>query len=111
MSTVADCCRPLAAESLAEEEAEATARLFKALSDPARVKIVNRLAQSDGPVCVCEFIPALDLSQATVSHHLKKLTEVGLLEREQRGKWSYFSLDPGAAERLASIVRFQEVAP
>ena len=111
MSTVADCCRPLAAESLAEEEAEATARLFKALADPARVKIVNRLAQSDGPVCVCEFIPALDLSQATVSHHLKKLTEVGLLEREQRGKWSYFSLDPGAAERLASIVRFQEVAP
>src|ERR687888_1463866 len=104
MSTVADCCRPLAAESLAEEEAEATARLFKALADPARVKIVNRLAQSDGPVCVCEFIPALDLSQATVSHHLKKLTEVGLLEREQRGKWAYFSLDGEALTRIASLV-------
>jgi ArsR family transcriptional regulator, arsenate/arsenite/antimonite-responsive transcriptional repressor len=109
MSTVAECCRPLAAETLAEDEAEATALLFKALADPARVKIVNRLAQSDGAVCVCEFIPALGLSQATVSHHLKKLTQVGLLEREQRGKWAYFSLNPDAAERLASIVRFQEV--
>jgi ArsR family transcriptional regulator len=109
MSTVAECCRPLSAETLAEDEAEATALLFKALADPARVKIVNRLAQSDGPVCVCEFIPALGLSQATVSHHLKKLTQVGLLEREQRGRWAYFSLNPDAAERLAGIVRFQEV--
>lgn len=110
MSTAVDCCRPLAAASLSQGEAEATARLFKALADPARVKIVNRLAQSDGPVCVCEFIPALDLSQATVSHHLKKLTDAGLLNREQRGKWAYFSLDPDAAERLSSIVRFQEGA-
>jgi ArsR family transcriptional regulator, arsenate/arsenite/antimonite-responsive transcriptional repressor len=109
MSTVADCCRPLAAATLAEDEAEATARLFKSLADPTRIKIVNRLAQSDGPVCVCEFIPALGLSQATVSHHLKKLTRVGLLEREQRGKWAYFSLNPGAARQLASIVQFQEV--
>ena len=109
MSTVAECCRPLAAESLAEGEAEATAQLFKALANPARVKIVNRLARSEGPVCACEFIPALDLSQATVSHHLNKLTRVGLLEREQRGKWAYFSLNPQAAAQLASIVRFEEV--
>jgi ArsR family transcriptional regulator len=109
MSTVADCCGPLAAEALAEDEAEATALLFKALADPARVKIVNRLAQSARPVCVCEFIPALGLSQATVSHHLKKLTQVGLLDREQRGKWAYFSLNPEAAEQLSNIVRFQEV--
>jgi ArsR family transcriptional regulator len=109
MSTVADCCRPLAAEALADDEADATAELFKALADPARIKIVNRLAQSDGAVCLCEFIPALGLSQATVSHHLKKLTKVGLLDREQRGKWAYFSLNPKAAEQLSSIVRFQEV--
>jgi ArsR family transcriptional regulator len=109
MSTVVECCRPLAAESLAEAEAESTAELFKALADPARVKIVNRLAQSDGPVCACEFIPALGLSQATVSHHLKKLTDVGLLDREQRGKWAYFSLNPEAAQKLSSIVRLQEV--
>jgi ArsR family transcriptional regulator, arsenate/arsenite/antimonite-responsive transcriptional repressor len=109
MSTVVACCAPLAAEALAEGEAEATAELFKALADPARVKIVNRLAQSEGPICGCEFIPALGLSQATVSHHLKKLTQVGLLDREQRGKWAYFSLNPDAAAQLSSIVRFQEV--
>ena len=88
------CCRPLAASTLSDEEAEATAALFKALADPARVKIVNMLATSEEPVCACEFIPALGLAQATVSHHLKKLTDAGLLEREQRGKWAYFSINP-----------------
>jgi ArsR family transcriptional regulator len=109
MSTATSCCAPLAAEALTEGEAEATATVFKALADPARVKIVNRLARSEGPVCMCEFIPALGLSQATVSHHLKKLTEAGLLHREQRGKWAYFSLDPESAAQLSSIVRFEEV--
>jgi ArsR family transcriptional regulator len=109
MATFVECCRPLAGDSLAEGEAEATAELFRALADPARVKIVNRLARSEGPVCACEFIPALGLSQATVSHHLNKLTRVGLLEREQRGKWAYFSLDPEAAAQLSNIVRFREV--
>ena len=107
---VIDCCRPLGGEALDDEEAAATAGMFKALADPARVKIVNRLAQSEEPVCVCEFMPILGLSQATVSHHLTKLTRVGLLEREQRGKWAYFSLNPETARRLAGIVRFQEVA-
>jgi ArsR family transcriptional regulator len=68
------------------------------------VKILNLLATSDGPVCACEFEPALGLSQPTVSHHLKKLTEVGLLEREQRGRWAYFSLDGEALTRIASLV-------
>ena len=104
-----DCCRPLASGALDEDEAEATARLFKALGDPARVKIVNLLARSEEPVCACEFVPALDLAQATVSHHLKKLTQAGLLEREQRGKWAYFSLNPKAAAQLVDLVRFPEV--
>jgi ArsR family transcriptional regulator len=107
---VIGCCRPLGSETLAEEEAEATALVFKTLADPARVKIVNLLAHSAEPVCACEFIPALGLAQATVSHHLKKLTDVGLLEREQRGKWAYFSLNPAAAAQLATLVRLQEVA-
>src|SRR5690349_5085446 len=98
-----DCCRPLAAASLSDEELESTAALFKALSDPARVKIVNLLAQADHPVCACEFEPALGLSQPTVSHHLKKLTEAGLLEREQRGKWAYFSLKRDAVDKLAAV--------
>src|ERR671934_1046354 len=98
-----DCCRPLAAETLADDEADATARLFRALGDPARVKIVNLLAQSDEPVCACEFMPVLGLAQATVSHHLKKLTDAGLLEREQRGKWAYFSINRAAVAQVASL--------
>jgi ArsR family transcriptional regulator, arsenate/arsenite/antimonite-responsive transcriptional repressor len=104
-----DCCRPLGTPSIANEEAEATARVFKALGDAARVKIVSVLAASNEPVCACEFVPALGLSQATVSHHLKKLTDAGLLEREQRGKWAYFSLDADALARLESLVRIPEV--
>jgi ArsR family transcriptional regulator, arsenate/arsenite/antimonite-responsive transcriptional repressor len=97
------CCQPLAAPSLTEEEIESTAALFKALSDPARVKIMNLLAQTDHSVCACEFEPALGLSQPTVSHHLKRLTEAGLLEREQRGKWAYFSLKRDAINKLATV--------
>ena len=103
------CCVPLAAPTLSDDEAEATAAVFRALADPARVRIVNMLSASDGPVCVCEFIPSLELSQPTVSHHLKKLTDAGLLEREQRGKWAYYSLSGEALERLASLVEFKEV--
>jgi ArsR family transcriptional regulator len=99
-----DCCAPLAAPTLSNEEAQATAALFAALADPARVRIINTVATSDEPVCACHLIEPLGLSQPTVSHHLKKLVEVGLLEREQRGKWAYFSLTPEASERLAGVV-------
>jgi len=97
------CCAPLSAPVLSKGEAEATALLFKALGDPARVRIVNLLAATDEPVCVCELIAPLGLAQATVSHHLKKLTDAGLLEREQRGKWAYFSLKRAAVEKLAAV--------
>ena len=103
------CCAPLTAPVLSSEEAEATAALFRALGDPARVRIVNALATADEPVCVCEFVGPLGLSQPTVSHHLKKLTDAGLLEREQRGRWAYYSLNPKAASTLAALVDFQEV--
>ena len=102
------CCRPLDAPSLSLDEAEATAALFRALGDPARVRIVNLLATRDEPVCVCEFVPALGLAQPTVSHHLKKLTDAGLLDREQRGKWAYFSLEPEAMARLAGLTKLKE---
>ncbi len=97
------CCGSVTAAELSDEEAEATAALFKALADPARVRIVNTIATAGGPVCACEFEPALGLSQPTVSHHLKKLTDAGLLEREQRGKWAYFSLKRDAVETLAAV--------
>jgi ArsR family transcriptional regulator, arsenate/arsenite/antimonite-responsive transcriptional repressor len=103
------CCAPLATPVLSDEEAEATAALFRSLADPARVRIVNLLASSEEAVCVCELTPALGLSQPTVSHHLKKLTSAGLLEREERGKWAYYSLSGEALSRLASMVEFEEV--
>jgi ArsR family transcriptional regulator len=103
------CCQPLAAPSLSEAEIESTAALFKALSDPARIKIVNALAQTREPVCACEFEPALGLAQPTVSHHLKKLTDAGLLEREQRGKWAYFSLRRDAVDKLAAVADLKGV--
>jgi ArsR family transcriptional regulator len=103
------CCAPLAAPVLDEEEATATAELFKALADPARVRIVNALAGAEEPVCACEFEPRLGLAQSTVSHHLKKLTDAGLLEREQRGKWAYFSLSRDAVEKLAAVADLKGV--
>jgi len=103
------CCRPLAAPALSDDEAVATAEVFKALADPARVRIVNMLATSGEPVCVCHLVEPLGLSQPTVSHHLKKLTDAGLLEREQHGKWAYFSLRPDAVETLASVVDLKGV--
>jgi ArsR family transcriptional regulator len=108
-ATTAACCAPLGAASLSEDQAEATARLFKALADPHRVKIVNLLATSPDPVCVCEFTGPLGLSQPTVSHHLKKLVQAGLLEREQRGTWAYYSLNHDTLGRLAATVELQGV--
>jgi ArsR family transcriptional regulator, arsenate/arsenite/antimonite-responsive transcriptional repressor len=98
------CCGPLAGATLSDQEATATADVFKALADPARVRIVNMLATSGEPVCVCHLIEPLGLSQPTVSHHLKRLTEAGLLDREQRGRWAYYALRPQAVERLAAVV-------
>jgi ArsR family transcriptional regulator, arsenate/arsenite/antimonite-responsive transcriptional repressor len=101
------CCAPLGSASLSDAEAAATAKLFKALADSHRVKIVNLLATSSDPVCVCEFTGPLGLSQPTVSHHLKKLVAAGLLEREQRGTWAYYSLRRDALGGLAAALDLQ----
>ena len=104
------CCAPLGADALSDDEAEATAGLFKALADPSRVRIVNVLARSKGePVCVCHLIEPLGLSQPTVSHHMKRLLDAGLVEREQRGKWAYFSLKGDAVEKLALVADLKGV--
>jgi len=97
------CCAPLDQPVLSVEEAEATAELFKALGDPARVRIVNRLATAGEPVCICDLNGPLGLAQPTVSHHMKKLVDAGLVEREQRGKWAFFSLKRDAVETLATV--------
>jgi ArsR family transcriptional regulator len=97
------CCAPLAASALTDEEATATAAVFRALGDPARVRIVNLLATSTEPVCVCNLVEPLGLSQPTVSHHVKKLLDAGLVDREQRGKWAYYSINRAASEKLAAV--------
>lgn len=97
------CCAPLAAPRLDAEEAAATAELFRALGDPARVRIVNLVATRHEPVCACELYEPLGLAQPTVSHHLKTLVDAGLLDREQRGKWAFFSLRRDAVAKLAVV--------
>jgi ArsR family transcriptional regulator len=103
-SSAIACCAPLAGPTLSDAEAAATARLFGALGEPARVRILNLLATAGDPVCVCELTEPLGLSQGTVSHHLKRLTDVGLLDREEQGKWTYFSINADAMTRLSSLL-------
>jgi ArsR family transcriptional regulator, arsenate/arsenite/antimonite-responsive transcriptional repressor len=100
-----DCCSPLAISTLAPGEAVELERLFKALGDRHRLRILNVLLQADGEaVCVCEFQPTLGISQPTVSHHLKQLMEAGLLEREKRGTYAFYRLKPGVLDRIGGLL-------
>ena len=100
-----ECCTPLAGSTLSDDEAVELERLFKALGDRNRLRILNVLLQADGAeVCVCEFQPTLGIAQPTVSHHLKQLLEAGLLDREKRGTFAYYRLKPGALERIGSLL-------
>jgi ArsR family transcriptional regulator, arsenate/arsenite/antimonite-responsive transcriptional repressor len=103
MPTPIRCCAPLASPALSDVEAGATAALFKALADPNRVRIVHLLATSPGPVCVCDLTEPLGIGQPTVSHHLRKLLDAGLVRREARGTWAYYSLDGDALHRLVRV--------
>ena len=100
-----NCCTPLAGSSLCDPEAIELERLFRVLADRNRLKILNILLRAGGqPVCVCEFTDQLDLSQPTVSYHLKQLREAGLLDREKRGTFAYFRVRAEAMERLHALV-------
>ena len=105
--TPAEVCVPIDRPRMSDDQADATAAVFKALSDPARVRVVNLLANSREPLCVCHLTEPLGLSQATVSFHMKKLMDAGLLEREQRGVWAYYSLRDDARRRLSAILDFE----
>ncbi|MDQ3876017.1 MAG: metalloregulator ArsR/SmtB family transcription factor [Actinomycetota bacterium] len=95
------CCAP-GAPLLPTAAAERLAARFKALADPARVAILNRLARAESDtVCVCELVPPLGLSQPTVSHHLRILREAGLVTAERRGTWAFYRLVPEAVSELA----------
>ena len=107
---VVACCVPLTQPQMSQADAGATAAVFKALADPARVRLLNLLATADEPVCVCQLTPALGLAQPTVSHHLKKLVQAGLLQREQRGIWAFYSVDRGALAGVAESLRLEAAA-
>ncbi len=99
------CCAPLAQPGLSEDEAKELEVLFKALADRHRVKILNRLLAAAGEaVCVCDFEEMLDLKQSTVSYHLKQLRDAGIIEREKRGSYAYFSISSGALDRVGSLL-------
>jgi len=101
------CCAPLAQPRMSEADAETTAAVFKALADPARVRLLNLLATAEGPTCVCQLTPVIGLSQPTVSHHLKKLVQAGLLQREQRGIWAYYSVDREGIARAGAALELE----
>jgi ArsR family transcriptional regulator len=90
---MAACCTPVTGGVLDDETAEQLARLFKALADPTRVKLLSLIAAaSDGEACVCDLVEPVRLSQPTVSHHMRQLVDAGLITREQRGKWAYYRI-------------------
>jgi len=92
-------------EVLDDETADCLARVFKALGEPTRVKLLSLIAAGDdGEACVCDLTDVLNLSQPTVSHHMKVLTDAGLVTREQRGKWAYYRVDVDALEQIARVV-------
>jgi ArsR family transcriptional regulator len=95
------CCEPVVYPDVERVQAERMATVAKALGDPIRVQLVDVLRKHAGKVCVCELVPLFDVSQPTVSHHLRVLREAGLVESERRGLWAYYYVRPGALEELA----------
>ena len=98
------CCTPLAREPMDAEQAGQVAGLMKALADPARLRLLSIvLSHAGGEACVCDLTPYFDLSQPTISHHLKVLHAAGLLDREKRGVWVYYQARPEAMEAMVSL--------
>jgi ArsR family transcriptional regulator len=98
------CCEPVVYPDIEREEAERTATVAKALGDPIRIQLVDVLRKHAGKVCVCELVPLFDLSQPTVSHHLKVLREAGIVGSERRGLWAYYYVIPDSLEELSAWV-------
>jgi ArsR family transcriptional regulator, arsenate/arsenite/antimonite-responsive transcriptional repressor len=96
------CCEPVVYPDVERQEAERMARIAKALGDPVRLTLVDVLRRHAGKVCVCELVPLFDLSQPTLSHHLKKLRDAGIVDSERRGLWSYYYVEPEALDELAA---------
>jgi len=101
----AECSIPLVREPIGEAAATGLAQVFKALGDPVRLRLLSLIgAHQGGEVCVCDLTSAFDLTQPTISHHLKVLREAGIITSERRGTWVYYRLVPAALERMASLL-------
>ena len=96
------CCEPVVYPDVERQQAERMAAIAKALSDPVRLQLVDVLRKHAGKVCVCELVPLFDLSQPTVSHHLKVLRQAGIVDCERRGLWAYYYVLPDALEELTA---------
>ena len=99
------CCVPLSRQPLTEDQASSVAPLLKALADPVRLRLVSMVLSSEnGEACVCDLNDAFDLSQPTISHHLKVLHDAGLLDRDKRGVWVYYRARPQAMAALSTLL-------
>jgi ArsR family transcriptional regulator, arsenate/arsenite/antimonite-responsive transcriptional repressor len=99
------CCSPLAREPMSQAQADQIVPLVKALADPVRLRLMSLVAShEDGEACICDLNPAFDLSQPTISHHLKVLHEAGLLDREKRGVWVYYRACVEALAQLGQLI-------
>ena len=96
------CCEPVVYPDIERDQAERMAEVAKALGDPVRMQLVDVLRKHAGKVCVCELVPLFDLSQPTISHHLKKLRDAGIVGSEREGLWAYYYVNPEALEELSS---------
>jgi ArsR family transcriptional regulator len=102
---IGDACAPITGEPITESGAAELAAVLKALADPARLRLVSMIAAHDGgEACVCDLTEPLGLTQPTVSHHLKVLTDAGFLTRSKRGTWAYYALVPGSLDAIATTL-------
>ncbi|KAA1379676.1 ArsR/SmtB family transcription factor [Aeromicrobium fastidiosum] len=100
------CCAPIVRDAMSAQDAANLALKFKAIGEPTRLRLLSLVAAHDGAeACVCDLTEPVNLSQGTVSHHLKVLVDAGLLTRSKRGTWSFYALVPGALDNLADILR------
>jgi len=105
VQAVGECCSPLIREPLTADWAGDLARMFKALGDPARLRLLSLVASHEnGEACVCDISDSFDLSQPTISHHLKVLRGAGLLDCQRRGTWVYYWVIPAALQQLSAVL-------
>jgi ArsR family transcriptional regulator, arsenate/arsenite/antimonite-responsive transcriptional repressor len=106
------CCTPLTGTPMSAAQAEQVAPLLKALADPVRLRLVSLIAASaGGEACVCDLNDAFDLTQATISHHLKVLHSAGVLDRDKRGVWVYYAVRPEALTSVATLFETAALTP